>query len=85
MGVVTSTSGVFRVEPAVPPQIGSRDAHELAGLALVITIPLSIAAGVYAARRRDRKVDRAIVPIGVTSSSIPSITATIRSWSSVSS
>src|SRR4029078_2941323 len=51
---------------------------KLGGLALLITIPTAIAAGLYAARRRDRKVDRAIVLLGVTSSSIPEfITATI--------
>ena len=51
---------------------------KLAGLALVITIPISIAAGLYAARRRDRRIDRAIVLAGVTSSSIPEfITGTI--------
>src|SRR6185312_4355272 len=44
---------------------------KLAGLALLITIPISIVAGLYAARRRDRLVDRAIVLLGVTSSSIP--------------
>jgi peptide/nickel transport system permease protein len=51
---------------------------KLAGLALLITIPVSIAAGLYAARRRDRRIDRAIVLAGVTSSSIPEfITGTI--------
>jgi len=51
---------------------------KLAGLALIITIPISIAAGIYAARRRDSKVDRAIVLFGVTSSSIPEfVTGTI--------
>jgi peptide/nickel transport system permease protein len=50
----------------------------LAGLALVITIPISIIAGLYAGRRRDSKRDRAIVLLGVTSSSIPEfITGTI--------
>ncbi len=44
---------------------------KLAGLALLLTIPISIAAGVFAARRRDRPIDRAIVLFGVTSSSIP--------------
>ncbi|MEX1172340.1 MAG: ABC transporter permease [Chloroflexota bacterium] len=44
---------------------------QLAALALIITIPISIAAGVFAARRRDRFADRAIVLTGVTSSSIP--------------
>ena len=51
---------------------------KLAGLALLITIPLAIAAGLYAARRRDRPVDRGIVLLGVTSSSIPEfVTGTI--------
>ena len=51
---------------------------KLAGLALLITIPISIIAGLYAARRRDRRSDRAIVLVGVTSSSIPEfITGTI--------
>ena len=50
----------------------------LAGLALVITIPLSILAGLIAALRRDRLVDRAIVLTGVTLSSIPEfVTGTI--------
>jgi peptide/nickel transport system permease protein len=51
---------------------------KLAGLALFLTIPLAIAAGLYAARRRDRPVDRGIVLLGVTSSSIPEfVTGTI--------
>ena len=51
---------------------------KLAGLALVLTIPTAIAAGLFAARRRDRPVDRAIVLLGVTSSSIPEfVTGTI--------
>jgi peptide/nickel transport system permease protein len=44
---------------------------KLAGLALFLTIPIAIAAGLYAARRRDKPVDRGIVLLGVTSSSIP--------------
>ena len=44
---------------------------KLAGLALLMTVPLAILAGLYAARRRDRKADRAIVLLGVTSASIP--------------
>ena len=44
---------------------------KLAGLALLLTDPDRIAAGLYAARRRDRPADRAIVLLGVTSSSIP--------------
>lgn len=51
---------------------------KLAGLALLITIPIAIAAGLYAARRRDRPVDRAVVLLGLTSSSIPEfVTGTI--------
>src|SRR5687767_4963444 len=34
---------------------------KLAGLALLITIPVAILAGLFAARRRDRPADRAIV------------------------
>ncbi len=44
---------------------------KLAGLALLLTIPIAIAAGIYAARQRDRTADRAIVLLGVTLSSIP--------------
>jgi peptide/nickel transport system permease protein len=44
---------------------------QLALLALILTIPISIAAGILAARRRDRATDRAIVLTGVTTSSIP--------------
>ena len=51
---------------------------KLAGLALLITIPLAIVAGLFAARRRDKPADRAIVLLGVTSSSIPEfVTGTI--------
>jgi peptide/nickel transport system permease protein len=81
VGIVTLDFGESFVSgQAVLPQIlaAAGRSAKLAGLALVITIPLSIAAGLYAARRRDRKVDRAIVLLGVTSSSIPEfITATI--------
>jgi peptide/nickel transport system permease protein len=44
---------------------------KLAGLALLLTIPIAIAAGIYAARHRDRAADRGIVLLGVTLSSIP--------------
>lgn len=44
---------------------------KLAVLAFVITIPISIAAGIFAARRKDKLADRAIVNIGLASSSIP--------------
>ena len=51
---------------------------KLAGLALVITVPISIVAGLFAARRRDRLADRSIVLAGVTLSSIPEfVTGTV--------
>jgi peptide/nickel transport system permease protein len=51
---------------------------KLAGLALLITVPISIAAGVLAARRRDTLVDRIVVTTGLTASSIPEfVTGTI--------
>ena len=80
-GIITLDFGESFVSgQAVLPQIlaAAGRSAKLAGLALAITIPVSIAAGLYAARRRDRKVDRAIVLLGVTSSSIPEfITGTI--------
>jgi peptide/nickel transport system permease protein len=80
-GLVTLNFGDSFVsgQPVLPQVIGAvgRSA-KLAGLALLITIPLSIAAGLYAARRRDRFADRAIVLAGVTLSSIPEfVTGTI--------
>src|SRR6478672_1787082 len=51
---------------------------KLAGLALLLTIPIAILAGLFAARRRDRRSDRAVVLLGVTSSSIPEfVTGTV--------
>lgn len=44
---------------------------KLALLAFVITIPISIAAGIYAARRQDKLADRVVVNAGLASSSIP--------------
>src|SRR5436190_3560580 len=80
-GIITLDFGDSFVscQPVLPALLGAvgRSA-KLAGLALLITIPISIVAGLYAARRRDRKADRAIVLLGVTSSSIPEfITGTI--------
>ena len=80
-GIVTLNFGDSFVtgKPVLPQLFDSigRSA-KLAGLALLITIPLSIAAGLYAARRRDRPIDRAIVLLGVTSASIPEfVTGTI--------
>ena len=81
LGVVTLDFGDSYVtgKPVMPQLAGAigRSA-KLAGLALGITIPLAIAAGLFAARRRDRPIDRAIVLLGVTSSSIPEfVTGTI--------
>ena len=44
---------------------------KLALLAFVITIPISIAAGIFAARRQDKPSDRIVVTTGLASSSIP--------------
>jgi peptide/nickel transport system permease protein len=44
---------------------------KLALYALVVTIPFSIAAGVFAARRRGTVWDRGVVTLGLASSSIP--------------
>jgi peptide/nickel transport system permease protein len=81
IGIVTLDFGDSYVtgRPVLPQLLDAigRSA-KLAGLALLITIPLAIAAGLFAARRRDRPADRAIVLLGVTSSSIPEfVTGTI--------
>ena len=44
---------------------------KLAVLGLVLTVPLAIAAGMFAARRRNTLADRSIVTLGLASSSIP--------------
>ena len=44
---------------------------KLALLAFVITIPISIAAGIFAARRQDKVSDRVVVNTGLATSSIP--------------
>jgi peptide/nickel transport system permease protein len=85
---VDSIVGVFTLDfgdsfvnnrPVLPQLVDALGrSAKLAGLALLITIPVAIAAGLYAARRRDRPIDRAIVLLGVTSSSIPEfVTGTI--------
>jgi len=54
---------------------------KLAILALVITVPLGIFAGRFAARRKDRLADRAIVMTGLATSSIPEfVTAALLSY-----
>jgi peptide/nickel transport system permease protein len=80
LGLVTLDFGNSFVsdQPVLPQLVDAMiRSAKLAGLALIITIPLAITAGVYAARRRDRPVDRGIVLLGVTLSSIPEfVTAT---------
>ncbi|MEY2443514.1 MAG: peptide/nickel transport system permease protein [Ilumatobacteraceae bacterium] len=44
---------------------------KLAGLAMLITAPLAIGAGIIAARKRDTLIDRGIVMVGLATSSIP--------------
>jgi peptide/nickel transport system permease protein len=44
---------------------------KLAAYALVLTIPLSIMAGIFAARRQGKVADRLVVTLGLGSSSIP--------------
>ena len=44
---------------------------KLAAYGLVLTIPIAIAAGMFAARRRNTIADRSIVTLGLASSSIP--------------
>jgi peptide/nickel transport system permease protein len=44
---------------------------KLALLAFIITIPLSIAAGIFTARRQDKVSDRVVVTAGIATSSIP--------------
>ena len=81
IGVVTLDFGDSYVTgKPVLPQLADAIGRSasLAGLALLITIPVAILAGLVAARRRDRPIDRAIVLLGVTSSSIPEfVTGTI--------
>jgi peptide/nickel transport system permease protein len=81
VGLVTLDFGASFVtnQPVLPTLLDAvgRSA-KLALLALLITIPIAIAAGLLAARRRDRAADRAIVLVGLTSSSIPEfVTGTI--------
>ena len=44
---------------------------KIAVLALIITIPISVLAGIIAARRQDKFTDRAVVNVGLATSSIP--------------
>jgi peptide/nickel transport system permease protein len=70
----------FQYRTPVAPMLGAAmlNSAKLAGLALLITVPLSVIAGLLAARRRDTAVDRTIVLFGVTASSIPEfVTGTV--------
>ncbi|MEJ7798914.1 MAG: ABC transporter permease [Ilumatobacter sp.] len=51
---------------------------KLAVLAFIITIPISIGAGIFAARRQDTLADRVVVNSGLASSSVPEfVTASV--------
>ena len=50
---------------------------KLAAYALVLTIPLSIAAGIFAARRQGKLADRTVVTAGLASSSIPEFVSSV--------
>lgn len=81
VGVFTLDFGTSYVtgQPVLPTLFDAMiRSTKLAALALLLTIPLAIVAGLYAARRRDKPQDRAIVLLGLTSSSIPEfVTGTI--------
>lgn len=65
----TSYQTKSAVSKIIFPALGR--SAKLAVLAFVITIPISIFAGIYAARRKDKFADRVIVNVGLASSSIP--------------
>lgn len=65
----TSYQSGSPVSDIIFPALGR--SGKLALLAFIITIPISILAGIFAARRKDKVADRAIVNIGLASSSIP--------------
>jgi len=50
---------------------------KLAAYALVLTIPLAVLAGVFAARRQGKVSDRLIVTLGLASSSIPEFVSSV--------
>ncbi len=57
------------VSEVIFPALGR--SAKLALLAFIITIPLSIAAGIYAARRQDKLADRVVVNVGLATSALP--------------
>ena len=50
---------------------------KLAAYALVLTIPLSVMAGIFAARRQGKIADRTVVTLGLASSSIPEFVSSV--------
>lgn len=65
-----------RVMDLLLPALGR--SAKLAILAFIITIPISIAAGIFAARRQDKLGDRVVVNAGLASSSLPEfVTASV--------
>jgi peptide/nickel transport system permease protein len=50
---------------------------KLAAYALVLTIPLSVMAGIFAARRQGKVADRSVVTLGLASSSIPEFVSSV--------
>ena len=59
------TSVVDLVRPALA------NSAKLVAFALILTLPISILAGILAARRKDTLIDRTIVTVGLASASIP--------------
>lgn len=82
--LVTLDFGVSYSSPARVTTILKKDlfrSMKLAILALVITVPLGIFAGRFAAQRKDKLADRAIVMTGLATSSIPEfVTAALLSY-----
>lgn len=80
-GLVTLDLGnSFGSGQPVVPELASAIARsaKLAGLALVLTVPLGVLAGMYAAFRRDRLADRLVVLFAVSTSAIPAfVTGTV--------
>src|SRR5262249_19092998 len=50
---------------------------KLAAYGLILTIPLSVMAGIFAARRQGKLADRVIVTVGLASSSIPEFVSSV--------
>jgi peptide/nickel transport system permease protein len=79
-GVLTFDYGnSFAQRKSVSAVIGGAFGRSLAlaVYALVLTIPISIAAGVLAARRQGSLIDRSIVTVGLASSSIPEFVSSV--------